>query len=155
MRKGKRPPKSAHAHDSAGHDHHDNDTPQNAGVSRRDLLGSAAVGAALGALATAGLSPETLLAAPPPNIPPGPPPGKGQRIVLKGGVVLTMDPDGSDYAKADVLIEGSKIAAIGPNLGAGGQVIDCTGMIVMPGFIDTHHHQYQKPSSGLRSPMAS
>jgi len=42
--------------DEPDHDHHD--TPQNAGVSRRDLLGSAAVGAALGALATAGLSPE-------------------------------------------------------------------------------------------------
>ena len=32
--------------------------------------------------------------------------------------------------------------AIGPNLGRNGEVIDCTGMIVMPGFIDTHHHQY-------------
>jgi cytosine/adenosine deaminase-related metal-dependent hydrolase len=40
-----------------------------------------------------------------------------------------------------VLIEGSKIAAIGPNLGGGGQV---TSMIVMPGFINTHH-----PSAAL------
>jgi cytosine/adenosine deaminase-related metal-dependent hydrolase len=53
-----------------------------------------------------------------------------------------MDPDGGDLAKGDVLIEGSKIVAIGPNLAAGGQVIDCTGMIVMPGFVNTHHHQY-------------
>jgi 5-methylthioadenosine/S-adenosylhomocysteine deaminase len=42
-----------------------------------------------------------------------------------------------------VLIEGSKIVAIGPNLGASGQVVDCTGMIVMPGFVDTHHYQYE------------
>jgi cytosine/adenosine deaminase-related metal-dependent hydrolase len=109
------------------------------------LLGSAAVGAALGALATTGLSPETLLAAPqgrggPPG---GLPPGQAKKgIVLKGGVVLTMDPAGGDYAKADVRIEGSKIVAIGPNLGGDGAVIDCTGMIVMPGFINTHHHQY-------------
>ena len=62
--------------------------------------------------------------------------------MLKGGVVLTMDPAGGDYAKADVRIEGSKIVAIGPNLGGDGAAIDCTGMIVMPGFINTHHHQY-------------
>ena len=142
MTNDKRPSISS---DEPDHDHHDNDTPQNAGVSRRDLLGSAAVGAALGALATAGLSPETLLAAPkgqagPPG---GLPPGQAKKgIVLKGGVVLTMDPAGGDYAKADVRIEGSKIVAIGPNLGGDGATIDCTGMIVMPGFINTHHHQY-------------
>ena len=33
--------------------------------------------------------------------------------------------------------------AIGPNLGGDGEMIDCTGMIVMPGFINTHHHQYE------------
>ena len=31
--------------------------------------------------------------------------------------MLTMDPDGQDYEKADVQIEGSKIVAIGPNVG--------------------------------------
>jgi len=112
MANDKRPSISS---DEPDHDHHDNDMPQNAGVSRRDLLGSAAVGAALSALATAGLSPETLLAAPkgqagPPG---GLPPGQAKKgIVLKGGVVLTMDPAGGDYAKADVRIEGSKIVAI-------------------------------------------
>ena len=142
MTNDKRPSISS---DEPDHDHHDNHMPQNPEVSRRDLLGSAAVGAALGALATAGLSPETLLAAPkgqagPPG---GLPPGQAKKgIVLKGGVVLTMDPAGGDYAKADVRIEGSKIVAIGPNLGGDGATIDCTGMIVMPGFINTHHHQY-------------
>ena len=92
MTNDKRPSISSNEPD---HDHRDNDTLENAGVSRRDLLGSAAVGAALGALATAGLSPETLLAAPkgqagPPG---GLPPGQAKKgIVLKGGVVLTMDP---------------------------------------------------------------
>ena len=143
MTNDKRPSISS---DEPDHDHHDNDMPQNPEVSRRDLLGSAAVGAALGALATAGLSPETLLAAPkgqagPPG---GLPPGQAKKgIVLKGGVVLTMDPAGGDYAKADVRIEGSKIVAIGPNLGGDGATIDCTGMIVMPGFVQTHHHQYE------------
>ena len=44
--------------------------------------------------------------------------------------------------RGDVLIDGKKILAIGPSLSAGGaDVIDARGKIVMPGFIDTHHHQ--------------
>src|SRR4029079_15121218 len=102
MSNDKRPSKFSNEPD---HDHQEKDAPRKDGVSRRDLLGSAAVGAALGALATAGLPPDTLLAAPrgqggPPG---GLPPGKAKKgIVLKGGVVLTMDPAGGDYAKADV-----------------------------------------------------
>ena len=66
-----------------------------------------------------------------------------KRKVLKGGIVLTLD--GTDYEKADVVVEGKKIVAIGPNAGdrASGQHIDCDGMIVMPGFISTHNHQYE------------
>jgi len=66
-----------------------------------------------------------------------------KRKVLKGGIVLTLD--GTDYEKADVVVEGKEIVAIGPNAGdrAGGQHIDCNGMIVMPGFISTHNHQYE------------
>src|SRR4029079_4361906 len=142
MGKDKQSPEDSHTPDSEIHDH-DSETTGTSGVSRRALLGSAAVGAALGALATAGLPPETLLAAPQGGPPGGLPPGQAKKgIVLKGGVVLTMDPAGGDYAKADVRIEGSKIVAIGPNLGGDGATIDCTGMIVMPGFINTHHHQY-------------
>src|SRR5207245_3839668 len=52
-------------------------------------------------------------------------------------------PQGGDFEKADVLIEGKKIVAVGPSLGhAGGEQIDCSGAIVMPGFISTHNHQY-------------
>jgi cytosine/adenosine deaminase-related metal-dependent hydrolase len=69
--------------------------------------------------------------------------GPGQRLLLKGGVVLTMDPALGDFEKADVLIEGSKIAAVGPVLQATAPVVDATGMIVMPGFVDTHRHIWQ------------
>ena len=46
----------------------------------------------------------------------------------------------------------SKILAVGPNLHAGGaSEIDARGRIVMPGFIDTHHHQFE---TALRSFLA-
>ena len=39
-----------------------------------------------------------------------------ERILLKGGCVLTLDPDIGNYPKGDVLIEDNKIAAVGPLL---------------------------------------
>jgi hypothetical protein len=67
-----------------------------------------------------------------------------QRILLKGGIVLSLDSKVGDFEKADVLIEGQKIAAIVPNVSASSAVVvDASGMIVMPGFVDTHHHQYE------------
>jgi 5-methylthioadenosine/S-adenosylhomocysteine deaminase len=69
---------------------------------------------------------------------------KAQRILLKGGIVLSLDSKVGDFEKADVLIEGQKIAAIAPSVpAASAVVVDATGMIVMPGFVDTHHHQYE------------
>ena len=57
---------------------------------------------------------------------------------------MSLDPQVGDFAQADVLVEGRKISAVGPNLHAGDAAeIDATGRIVMPGFIDTHHHQFE------------
>ena len=67
-----------------------------------------------------------------------------RRILLKGGVVLSLDARVGDFEKADVLIDGKLIAAVGPNLSASDAlVVDCSGAVVMPGFITTHHHQYE------------
>ncbi len=67
---------------------------------------------------------------------------RGHRYLIKGGAVMSMDPKVGDFAQADVLVEGKKIVAVGPNLSAPGiPVIDARGRIVMPGFIDTHHVQ--------------
>ena len=67
-----------------------------------------------------------------------------QRKLFKNGIVLTLDPNIGNFMKADVLVEYSKIAAVGPELDVEDtEVIDASGMIVMPGFIDTHRHIWQ------------
>jgi 5-methylthioadenosine/S-adenosylhomocysteine deaminase len=72
------------------------------------------------------------------------PPASDRKILIKGGTVLTMDPALGNLRNADVLIEGTKISAIGPNLpDNGAEVIDALDMIVMPGFIDTHRHIWE------------
>ena len=69
----------------------------------------------------------------------------GRPILLKDGIVLSMDRQVGDFPKADVLIQGKKIVSVGPNLAAPPQtvVVNAAGLIVMPGFVDTHHHQYE------------
>src|ERR1700730_15642695 len=61
-----------------------------------------------------------------------PPPGgqPGQRYVIRGGSVMSMDPNVGDFPQADVLVEGQKILAVGPDLSAGGAGIDAGGRIV-------------------------
>ena len=67
-----------------------------------------------------------------------------KRILIKNGCVLTLDKSVGNFHQADVLIEGTKISAVGPNLSASdAEVIDATDMIVMPGFIDTHRHVWE------------
>src|SRR5262249_6450787 len=65
--------------------------------------------------------------------------GQQRRILLRGGVVLSLDPRVGDFEKADVLIDGKRIAEVAPTVSAGdAEIVDCSGTIVMPGFIATH-----------------
>jgi 5-methylthioadenosine/S-adenosylhomocysteine deaminase len=65
------------------------------------------------------------------------------KTLIKGGQVLTMDRDIGDLAKGDVLIEDDKIAAVQPEISADAEVIDASGFIVIPGFIDSHRHTWE------------
>jgi 5-methylthioadenosine/S-adenosylhomocysteine deaminase len=68
---------------------------------------------------------------------------KNGRTLFKGGTIVTMDPKIPDLSTGDVLVDGGRIAAVGLSLEAdGAEVIDATGSIVMPGFVDAHHHMW-------------
>ena len=96
--------------------------------SRRDFLkAAAATGAA------AGLN---LFAARPAAADDGDPPEDGgqhgRRYIIRGGSVMSMDPHVGDFPQADVLIEGKKILAVGPNLQVGGATpIDASGVSIL------------------------
>ena len=66
------------------------------------------------------------------------------RKLIKGGIVLSLDPAVGHFAQGDVLIEGDRILHVGPNLANGDvETIDASGMIVMPGFVDSHRHIWE------------
>ena len=66
-----------------------------------------------------------------------------RRILLKGGIVLTLDRQIGDFAQADVLIEDGKIREIRPDIMADAVIVDAANRILLPGFVDTHSHSYQ------------
>ena len=64
-------------------------------------------------------------------------------FVLRGGYVMTMDPELGDIAGGDVHVSDGVIAAVGPVLAApGADSIDARGMIVLPGLVETHWHMW-------------
>jgi 5-methylthioadenosine/S-adenosylhomocysteine deaminase len=66
------------------------------------------------------------------------------RKIIKGGTVLSIDPDVGDFTEGDILIEGDRIVEVGRNLGAAdAEIIDASGKIVIPGFVDTHRHIWE------------
>jgi 5-methylthioadenosine/S-adenosylhomocysteine deaminase len=100
------------------------------GIERRDFL--KATGAVAAVAALSGGAAEAFAA------------NGSPRTLFKGGCVLSFDSAIGDFDRADVLVDGKKIVAVGRNLtAADANIIDAAGTIVLPGFIDTHHHLYQ------------
>lgn len=59
------------------------------------------------------------------------------QILLQGGTVVSAE--GTETQ--DVLLDGEQIVSVGRNLSReGAQVVDCTGKLLFPGFIDGHTH---------------
>ena len=74
------------------------------------------------------------------------------RTLIRGGFVVTGDPQLGDLPNGEVLIEDGRIVAVGSHLEAGdAEILDATHRIVMPGFVDGHRHIWQ---GALRSVCA-
>ncbi len=74
-------------------------------------------------------------------------------ILIRGGYIV--DP-GRFVGIGDLLIDGGKIAAVGPNLQApsGGKVLHANGKLVMPGFVDLHVH-FREPGFEYKETIQS
>ena len=131
--------RSSYDHTNGGQhdDHLDSDQPvesDGAGISRGRLLEVGAAG-----LAATLLAPEVAFGggATPAELEPeeAAPPRWGRPDARRRV---------GDFSAGDVLVERGKIVAVAPHIHAGGaQVVDCSGKIVIPGFVDTHRHMWQ------------
>jgi cytosine/adenosine deaminase-related metal-dependent hydrolase len=73
----------------------------------------------------------------------------GKRLLITGGAVVSVDPAIGELRTGDVLIEDDTIVEVARSITTDDcEVIDATGMIVMPGLVDSHRHFWQ---TGTRS----
>src|ERR1700687_13944 len=57
-------------------------------------------------------------------------------MLIRGGTVVTADGE----RNADVLVRAGKVAEVREGIAGGEDVIDATGMLVLPGVVDPHTH---------------
>lgn len=110
------------------------------GVGRRTLLTAAAAIAALPSNGTTAAAREAQDV---------PLPQRADYLV-RGATIVTMDPAIGDFATGDLHVRDGAIVAVGARVAApGAHVIDGTGMIALPGLIDTHWHMWEGVARNL------
>ncbi len=116
-------------------------TPSSGGQGRRGLFVTAAGGFVVGAALRSGSAQAQTPAQPVSSRP----------ILLRGALILSMDPAVGDLPRGDILVEGGVIRAVAPSIPApeGALVIEAAGRIAMPGFINGHIHLAQTMQRGL------
>jgi cytosine/adenosine deaminase-related metal-dependent hydrolase len=80
-------------------------------------------------------------------------------LIEKALLVVTMDDEERELPGADVLVEGERVSEVGVGIGARlraagepiDRVIDGREMVVLPGFVNTHHHLYQTLQRNVRA----
>lgn len=71
-------------------------------------------------------------------------------MVLRGGYVVTLDSELGELPDGDVRIRNGELVEVGNDLDAtDSEVIDVSGCVVMPGFVDTHWHFWNTLLRGL------
>lgn len=73
-------------------------------------------------------------------------------LLIRHATIRSLDPVVGDLDRGDVLIEGSTITAVGVDLALrapDATVIDASGMIACPGFVDAHVHAWEGQLRGI------
>ena len=71
------------------------------------------------------------------------------RTLIRGACVVTMA-TGGDLQKGDILVDGDRIVEIAPSLHADDcDVVDASGCIAVPGFVNAHMHTWQTALRGV------
>lgn len=74
-------------------------------------------------------------------------------VVLRGGILVTVDDSARVITDGVVAIDGDRIAAVGTSTEVGPveakTVIDCSDTLVIPGLVDAHTHLFQAAAAGL------
>jgi cytosine/adenosine deaminase-related metal-dependent hydrolase len=71
-------------------------------------------------------------------------------LIKNAFAIATFDEKNTRLSNADIYVEGPQIKEIGANLAHQAEiVIDASGMVVIPGLINTHHHFYQTLTRAL------
>jgi cytosine/adenosine deaminase-related metal-dependent hydrolase len=73
-------------------------------------------------------------------------------LVLDGCAIATVDGQQNEHASGHLVIEGHRIAAVGPGRAPAGRpgarYLDAGGCLATPGLVNTHHHLYQWATRG-------
>ncbi|MDO9354847.1 MAG: amidohydrolase, partial [Solirubrobacteraceae bacterium] len=76
-------------------------------------------------------------------------------MIVDGCAIATVDPAGTECATGHLVIEGSRIVALGDGpappefLADATTTIDGRGLLATPGLVNSHHHLYQWATRGF------
>jgi len=74
-------------------------------------------------------------------------------LVINGCAVATVNAQRAEYAAGHVLVDGRRIAGVGPGPAPadlpGARYIDAAGCLATPGLVNGHHHLYQWATRGM------
>jgi len=70
-------------------------------------------------------------------------------LMIRGGRVV--DPASGLDSVCDVALQDGRVAAVGTGLGGAERMIDATGLVVAPGFIDLHAHGQSIPADRMQA----